>query len=74
MLLKKLLYYGVRGVLNKLFSLYFNNKKRFLSIFSHKSSLSNIKCEMPLMSLFYINDLYVAFNFKTVWGINFTAK
>ena len=50
-LLKKLEYYGVRGISNKWFPSYLSNKKQFVSINCYKSNLANIKCGVPQGSI-----------------------
>ena len=50
-LLKKLEYYGVRGISNKWFALYLSNRKQFVSINEYKSNLTDVKFEMPQGSI-----------------------
>ena len=63
-LLKKLDYYGVRGIANEWFASYLKNRKQFVSIGGHISSTQVIQTGVPqgsvlgpLFFLLYINDL-----------------
>ena len=63
-LLKKLDYYGVRGIANELFASYLKNRKQFVSIGDYISSTRVIQTGFPqgsalepLLFLSYINDL-----------------
>ena len=46
-LLKKLEYYGVRGISNKWVASYLSNRKQFVSINGYKSNLADVKCGVP---------------------------
>ena len=72
-LLKKLEYYGVRGISNKWFASYLSNKKQFVSIIGCKSNLDSPKCGVrqgsilgPLLFLIYINNFYVIIKYSEV--------
>ena len=72
-LLKKLEYYGVRGISNKWFPSYLNNRWQFASINDYKSNLADVKCGVsqgsilrPLLFLIYINDLHAAIKYSEV--------
>ena len=72
-LLKKLKYYGIRGISNKWFASYLSNRKQFVSINGYKSNPPDVKCGMPqgsilgtLLFLIYINHLYVAIKYSEV--------
>ena len=63
-LLKKLDYYGVRGIANEWLASYLKNRKQFVSIGGHISSTHVIQTGVPqgsvlgpLLFLLYINDL-----------------
>ena len=65
-LLKKLDYYGVRGISNKWFESYLSARKQFVSINGFNSDISTITSAVPqwsvlepLLPLIYINDLNV---------------
>ena len=63
-LLKKLTFYGIRGVENKWFENYLKNRKQYLEIYETQSDLLDIKCGIPqgsilgpILFLIYINDI-----------------
>ena len=63
-LLKKLDYYGVRGIANEWFASYLKNRKQFASIGGHVSSTEVMQAGVrqgsvlgPHLFLFYMNDL-----------------
>ena len=63
-LLKKLNFYGIRGVPNSWFSNYLSNRKQFTEINNCKSALTNISTGVPqgsilgpILFLLYINDI-----------------
>ncbi len=72
-LLKKLEYYGIRGLANKWFESYLSNRQQFVSINGFKSKNQTMKYGVPqgsvlgpLLFLVYINDLHKAIKFSTV--------
>ena len=75
-LLSKLDYYGIRGILNNWFKSYLSSCKQFASIDGYDSWLAEIKCCIPqgsvlgpLLFLLYINDLNQAIKFCKVHHI-----
>ena len=66
-LLKKLEYYGVRGISNKWFASYLSKRKQFVSINGYKSNLADVKCGVSqgsilgtFLFLIYIKHLHPA--------------
>ena len=71
-LLKKLDYYGVKGLANKWFRSYLTNRQQFVSINGFNSSMKTVNYGVPqgsvlrpLLFLLYINDLNKAIKFST---------
>ena len=63
-LLKKITFYGIRGVANKWFENYLKNRKQYLEIYETQSDLLDINCGIPqgsilgpILFLIYINDI-----------------
>ena len=73
-LLRKLCYYGVRGLANSWFQSYLSNRKHYVSISGHNSPTKiNIygvpqgSVLGPLLFLLYINDLHNAIEYSSVY-------
>ena len=63
-ILQKLNFYGLRGVVNDWFSSYLTNRTQYVEINNNKSGVEYIKCGMPqgsilgpLLYLLYVNDI-----------------
>ena len=72
-LLRKLEYYGSRGVANNWVKSYLSNRQQFVSINGFKSKQQTMKYGVPqgsvlgpLLFLIYINDLHKAIKYSTV--------
>ncbi len=63
-LLKKLSYYGIRGMANQWFASYLSNRKQYVKIGNYSSDTEYINCGVPqgsilgpLLYLIYVNDI-----------------
>ena len=73
-LLRKLEYYGVRGIANEWFCSYLKKRKQFVSIENNMSSVKEILTGVPqgsvlglLLFLIYINDLHKNIRFSKTY-------
>ena len=74
--MKKLEYYGVRGISINFFLSYLNNRKKFVSLYDYKSSIAdNVSClKTPYWDLFFlicINDSNLPIKYFVVLVNNF---
>ena len=73
-LLRKLDYYGIRGIANEWFCSYLKKRKQFVSIQNNMSSIKEILTGVPqgsvlgpLLFLIYINDLHKSIRFSKTY-------
>ena len=61
-LLQKLEYYGIRGIINDWFKSYLYNRKQFVSLGSFKSDMLQGSVLGPILFLLYVNDFQKSAN------------
>ena len=73
-LLRKLDYFGIRGIANEWFCSYLKKRKQFVSIQNNMSSIKEILTGVPqgsvlgpLLFLIYINDLHKSIRFSKTY-------
>ena len=79
MLMKKLEYYGVRGISSNFFLSYLNNRKKFVSLYDYKSSIADnvSSLKTPYWDLFFlicINDSNLPIKYFVVLVNNFKCS